>query len=291
MPLFDRPPIDAISASNSLFSSGTFRVTGGPGVTVGSDASGASVSGQAFSLAASNSTWTSGSFRLSGGSGATVRSDASGGLIDAGLKFGAWENYAPTDVATFTTASAVTKTPFYYPLPVPGPMTLNSVRFMMSMSAFTGTALSATIHWGLYTKVNSTSANLLASVSDTFLVSSASSASASGLRQFILTSPSTLAGMSNITGGDYVAGFMISASAAGAIQGSLLAPVGGIGGMVGAVWPGVNSYSTGSTQNRELFGRGSTTVAAMPANVVAADLWNQAGGASAGFYPWTHLNS
>lgn len=44
MPLFDRPPIDAISVSNSLFSSGTFRITGGPGITVGSDASGATMS-------------------------------------------------------------------------------------------------------------------------------------------------------------------------------------------------------------------------------------------------------
>jgi hypothetical protein len=44
VPLWDRPPIDAISVSNSLFSSGTFRITGGPGVTVGSDASGASIS-------------------------------------------------------------------------------------------------------------------------------------------------------------------------------------------------------------------------------------------------------
>lgn len=43
MPLWDRPPIDAISVSDALFSSGTFRITGGPGVLVGSDASGASI--------------------------------------------------------------------------------------------------------------------------------------------------------------------------------------------------------------------------------------------------------
>lgn len=43
MPLFDRPPIDAISVSNTLFSSGTFRITGGQGITVASDASGASL--------------------------------------------------------------------------------------------------------------------------------------------------------------------------------------------------------------------------------------------------------
>lgn len=42
MPLFDRPPIDAISVSNTLFSQGTFRITGQAGV-VSSDGSGASI--------------------------------------------------------------------------------------------------------------------------------------------------------------------------------------------------------------------------------------------------------
>lgn len=250
-PLFDRPPIDAISASNALFSSGTFRITGGPGVTVGSDASGASIRG--------------------------------------GAMLGAYQNFAPQDLGIFTTASAVTKTPFYYPLPIPGNITVNSVGLPLSMSAFTGTALSATIHWGLYTRANSTSMNLIGSVSDTFVVSSASSASASGLRAFYLTSPGTHTGLSNLIADDYIGGFMISASAAGAIQGSLVGMGTGLG-FQGRLVPGVNAYSTGSTQQAVVTGRGSSTVNVLPATVVAADVWN-VGASSGGFVPWTYLRS
>jgi hypothetical protein len=251
MPLWDRPPIDAISVSNTLFSSGTFRITGGAGVTVSSDASGAAIRG--------------------------------------GAMLGAYQNFPPGDLATFTQANLVTKTPFYYPLAVPGNITVNSVGLPLSLSGFTGTNLSATIHWGLYTRVNSTSMNLLGSVSDTFVVSSASSGSVSGLRAFYLTSPSTLAGLSSLVADDYIAGFMISATASGAIQGSLV----GIGtglGFQGRIVPGVNAYSTGSTQQVAMTGRGSASVNVLPSAVVAADLWN-IGGASGGFVPWTYLRS
>jgi hypothetical protein len=251
VPLFDRPPIDAISVSNQLFSSGTFRITGGPGVTVGSDASGATFKG--------------------------------------GAVLGAFQNYPPQDLASFTAAWLVTKTPFYYPMNVPGHITINSVGLPMSLSAFTATNLSATIHWGLYTRVNSTSMNLLGSVSDTFVVSSASSASASGMRAFYLTSPSTHTALSNLVADDYIAGFMVSASASLALQASLMGIGSGLG-FQGRLVPGVNAYSTGSTQQAVVTGRGSTTVNALPATVVAADLWN-VGASSGGFVPWTYLRS
>jgi len=88
-PLFNPSPVGAISVSNTLFSSGTVRITGGPGVTVGSDVSGASISGQALSLIASDNTFTSGNFRISGGANITVQSDASGAVISAGAGGGA----------------------------------------------------------------------------------------------------------------------------------------------------------------------------------------------------------
>lgn len=250
-PLFDRPPIDAVSVSNTLFSSGTFRITGGPGVTVSSDASGAAIRG--------------------------------------GANLGAYMNFYPSDLAVFTTASAVTKTPFYYPMPVPGNITVNSVGLALSLSGFTGTNLSATLHWGLYTRVNSTSMNLLGSVSEQFVVSSASSGSVSGLRAFWLAAPSTHTALSNLPADDYMAGFMISASAAGAIQGSLVGMGTGLG-FQGRVMSGTNQYSTGSTQGALLFGRGSSTVNALPSAVVAADLWN-VGVSSGPFFPWTYLRS
>jgi len=250
-PLFDRPPIDAISVSNSLFSSGTFRITGGPGVTVSSDASGAAIRG--------------------------------------GAMLGAYMNFPVYDLTTFTAASAVTKTPFYYPLVVPGNITVNSVGLPLSLSGFTGTNLSVSLHWGLYTRVNSTSMALLGSASDSFQVSSASSASASGLRIFYLTSPSTHTALSNLPADDYIAGFMISATAAGAIQGSLVGIGAGLGPQ-GRLVPGTNQYSTGSTQGALLWGRGSTTVNALPANVTHGDVWN-VGASSGGFVPWTYLRS
>jgi len=249
-PLFDRPPIDAISVSNSLFSAGTFRITGGPGVTVGSDASGATFKG--------------------------------------GPNLAAYQNFPPQDIGIFTTASAVTKTPFYYPLLVPGHITINSVGLALSVAG-SATPLSATLHWGLYTKVNSTSMNLIGSVSDTFVVSSASSASASGLRAFYLTSPSTHTALSNLAADDYIAGFMCSATAAGVISASLVGHGTGLG-FQGRIVPGVNAYSTGSTQGAVLTGRGSSTVNALPATVTHGDLWN-VGASSGGFVPWTYIRS
>lgn len=251
MPLFDRPPIDAVSVSDSLFSQGTFRITGGPGVTVGSDASGASIRG--------------------------------------GAMLGAFMNFPPSNLGIFTTASAVTKTPFYYPMPVPGNITVNSVGLALSLSGFTGTNLSATLHWGLYTRVNSTSMNLLGSLAESFVVSSASSASVSGLRAFYLAGVATHAALSNLGADDYIAGFMISATAAGAIQGSLVGMGTGLGHQ-GRIVSGTNAYSTGSTQQAVLFGRGSSTVNALPAAVVAADIWG-IGASSGGFVPWTYLRS
>lgn len=262
MPLFDRPPIDAISVSNQLFSSGTFRITGGPGVTIGSDASGASVSGQAFSLVASNSTFTSGSFRISaagsgltvssdasgallsanpgitgiaasnstwggglsyrvlGGSGATVRSDASGAVIDANQTQGAWRNFEQPDAVMITALSAISKTPFYFGEQIPGNMKIASI--ILKMSAVTASTVgSLDVHFGVYTRVNSTSMALLGSASNNFNLSTASSASWSGVNNFVLTSPGTLAAISSLTGGDYVFGMMFSATATPAMNFSL----------------------------------------------------------------------
>lgn len=288
MPLFDRPPIDAILASNSSFSSGTFRITGGPGVTVGSDASGASVSGQALSLGASNSTWTSGSFRLTGGVGVTVQSDASGALISAGDGARLWRNFPEGLMSTITAVSAVSKTPFYWAEQLPGHVTLNTVAFKISVSQTTTSAqsLSQTIHFGVYGRVNSTSASLKGSVSEAFIGSSASSASwANAIRHFILTSPSTHVGISTLEAGDWVFGMMVSAAAA-VSQSIFGVPPEGASGAVGNIRPG-NVYSTGTSQGLpSLVGRGSTTVNALPANIVASEIVNQGSGVSNPIHPW-----
>jgi hypothetical protein len=136
-PLFDRPPIDAVSVSDALFSSGTFRITGGPGITVGSDASGASIAG--------------------GGGGAS---------------FNYFDNAAPGIVAS---AMATTAIPYrsllIQPLTpsneaFPGKMTASTALLQFSMS-HTGTSGGATssfgssVMCGIYSRVNSTQLSLL----------------------------------------------------------------------------------------------------------------------------------
>jgi hypothetical protein len=56
--------------------------------------------------------------------------------------------------------------------------------------------------------------------------------------------------------------------------------------------PGTNQLSTGTSQGiAGLYGRGSTTVNAMPANVGAADLVNQGIGASSPMKPYIFIRS
>jgi hypothetical protein len=265
MPLFDRPPIDAISVSNTLFSSGTFRITGGSSVTVSSDASGAGIS------------------------------------IDPNVDFGAWRNFEQQDALAVTNLTAFTKTPFYFGEQVEGDVKLGSIGFKLSAAhtnlSSTSNANSFSVHFGVYRKVNSTSASLMGSASDSFVHSTASSASYSNARIFALTSPGTVAAISMLTAGDYVFGMMFSATASNLINFSLF----GAGGsamsaaasaVLGVVRPGNNAFSSGTSQGFiPLNGRGSTTVNAMPANVVAADLVNQGSGASLPLRPWIHVRS
>jgi hypothetical protein len=84
MPLYD-PSVKAISASNSTFKN-TVRVTGGPNITAGTDASGVSLSAAAQSvqtqgvvraISASNSTFDQ-TVRVTGGPNITVGTDANG---------------------------------------------------------------------------------------------------------------------------------------------------------------------------------------------------------------------
>lgn len=299
MPLFG-PDINAISVSNSLFSSGTVRVTGGPNVTVGSDASGASVSGAfpgIIGASASNSVFTSGTFRITGGPHATVGSDASGASIsvDANPNLAGWRNFEQQDAIMLTHIAGISKTPFYFGEQLEGDLTLNQIGLKMS-AVTANTLVSMTAHFGVYSKVNSSSASLLGSVSDTFNVSSGSSVSFSGIRNWVLTSPGTHTAISTLSAGDYVFGMMFSAGATASMNLSLF----GAGGSaavtasapMGVVRPGANQLSTVSTQGfMPLAGRGITTVNALPANVVASEILNQGSGTSAMLRPWMHIRA
>lgn len=259
MPLFDRPPIDAISVSNNLFSSGTFRMTGGPFNTVGSDVSGASIS------------------------------------VDPNPDLAAWRNFEQQDAVLLTNVSQIFKTPFYFGEVPEGDIKLGSIGFKASFVT-NNTLQSFSLHFGVYTRVNSTSMALLGSASDTYNISSASSSSFTKDRNIVMTSPGTHTAISTLSGGGYVFGMMISAGAGASANFSLY----GAGGSAavsassptGVIRPGANQFSTGSTQGMQpLMGRGISTVNALPANVVASELVNQTSGSLAPLRPWILMRS
>lgn len=80
--------VAAVSASNATFT-GTVRITGGPNITVGTDASGITISGAAggggggalSAIQGSNATYTSGTVVLTGSNAATVRSTTGQALV------------------------------------------------------------------------------------------------------------------------------------------------------------------------------------------------------------------
>jgi hypothetical protein len=203
----------------------------------------------------------------------------------------AWENFPQMEASLYTHVSGVSKTPFYWPEVLPAGIQPKNIAFRVSMVTASAD-LSLSVHFGVYTFVNSTSLALLGSGSDAFVQQNASSVSFSGQRNLILTSPGTVAAISSLTPGNYVFGMMFSATATGAMNASIYAASVAAGRALGGLWPGTNVVSTGTSQGiAGLYGRGSSTVNAMPANVSAPDLINQGSGASAPMKPWIFIRS
>jgi hypothetical protein len=98
-----------------------------------------------------------------------------------------WHNFPIGNASVARNFSDFDRVPLF-PEVLPGNMTLNSVIFHLS-AVNTATLQSFSVHFGVYTLVNSTSAALLGSGSDAFIQSTASSASWSGQRNYVLTSP------------------------------------------------------------------------------------------------------
>jgi hypothetical protein len=150
---------------------------------------------------------------------------------------------------------------------------------------------SFSVHLGIYTLVNSTSAALLGSMSEAYVISSASSVSFSGIRNYAMTGIATHATLSSLSAGRFMFGMMFSATATNAMNFSLMG-AGSTGGPLGLILPGTNNLSTATNQGvMALFGRGSTTVNAMPANVQASEVVNQGQGASMELRPWIYIRS
>ena len=201
-----------------------------------------------------------------------------------------WQNMPRAQASLISHVSAFSKTPIYWNDHIDGELTAKSLAFAISMVT-ASQPLSLSVHLGVYTFVNSTSASRLASHSEAYVVSSASSVSLSGVRNIVMTGIGTHATLSTISGGEYLLGMMFSATATNAMNFSLLGASGGAGPL-GGIYPGTNALSTGTSQGvQAMHGRGSTTVNAMPAGVSAADLINQGQGASMQLHPWIYIRS
>ncbi len=215
-----------------------------------------------------------------------------GSTISIGYKQNAadWENMPRNAASLLTHVSAFSKTPIYWNDHIDVDLTAKSFAFGISMVT-ASQPLSLSAHLGVYTLVNSTSANLLGSVSEAYVVSSASSVSLSNVRNLIITGIGTHTALSTISQGEYLIGMMFSATATNAMNLSLLGASGGVAAL-GGIFPGTNQLSTGTSQGIQvLAGRGSTTVNAMPSAVSAADLVNQGTAGSSPLHPWIYIRS
>ncbi len=227
---------------------------------------------------------------LSAVSGIKISTNGSTISIGYGQPLADWENMPRAQASLMSHISGFSKTPIYWNDHLDGDLTAKSFAFAISMVT-ASQPLSLSAHLGVYTLVNSTSANLLGSVSEAYVVSSASSVSLSGVRNMIMTGIGTHTALSNLTGGEYMIGMMFSATATNAMNASLLGASGGAGAF-GGIYPGTNQLTTGTSQGiQALAGRGSTTVNAMPAAVSQADLVNQGQGASMPLHPWIYIRS
>jgi uncharacterized protein (UPF0254 family) len=293
---------------------GTAILLGGPNITLSQNGSSVSVSGVAsqtvqtqnlFDLSISTTAGgatsgtmaliSSGTVTLFAGNNITISQSGTNTLVISGPnipKLHAWQNMPEMDAGPLTYLTAISKTPFFWPESLPGAATLNNVAFLASVVT-TGTLQSFTVHFGVYTYVNSSSGGLLQSVSETFLLSTATSASFSGQRIFVLTSPSTATGISNLTPGAYVFASMISAGASASMNLSLFGATNNTAvGPLGAILPGANAvFAATNNGNLPLMGRGSVTVNVLPAGIAATDLVNQGSGASAPIHPYMQLRS
>lgn len=203
-----------------------------------------------------------------------------------------WQNRGLKECSAITNVGAISKTAYYFPEEILGRVTLNSVGFHVS-HVTANTLQSFVVHLGIYTFVNSTSAALLGSASDSYNVSSASSVSFSAQRQYVMTSPASVAGISNLTPGNYLFGIMFSGGATQSMNFSIYGDVNTAVQPMGIIRPGANQLSTGTSQGlRPFCGPASVTINAFPANVVASEIRNQGSGAgSVAIHPWLYIRS
>jgi len=227
---------------------------------------------------------------LSGSGGIEISTNGSTISIGYGNNLADWQNMPSPNATLLTHVSGISKTPFYWNDHIDGDLTAQSLAMKISMVT-ASQPLSVSVHLGVYTFVNATSASRLASHSEAYVVSSATSVSLSGVRNLIMTGIGTHATLSTMSAGEYMFGLMFSATATNAMNFSLMGANSVIGAF-GGLYPGTNNVSAGTSQGiQALQGRGSTTVNAMPPTVQASELVNYGQGASMALHPWLYIRS
>lgn len=275
---------------NTAGSTGT--VSTGNVVLVGSDNITLSQSTGAAGSAATVSIFAPASSSISGTGAVSV--SVNGSTISIGAPniatMADFQNFPQGEAVLMTNITAISKVPIYFNVKLPGSMTINT--FAWKVSHVTNNTLqSLSAHIGIYTLVNSTSMALLGSWSESYVLSSATSVSFTGVRHYLATGIGTHTALSRLSGGHYAIGMMFSAGATQSMNMSLMG-ASTSNGPLGIIIPGVNQVSTGTSQGAMgLWGRGSTTVNALPSGVVASELVNQGSGASVLLEPWIYLRS
>jgi hypothetical protein len=260
MPLFDRPPIDAISVSNTLFSSGTFRITGQAGI---------------------------------------VASDASGASVNAGPALSYFDNALAAGSAPQVTQAPQFNTLGIFPMNpaneiFPGNMTVSTMMLGVSHPALTATlsssAFTSSIMWGIYTLANSTLLSLLNSGSSALTKAAATANttlfSGGGARWVTFTSGNWSSSPVFTPGQYWMASLIRSAG--------LNVPGGFEGGSFLSSGQRQGTFGTSAATNTGMgwfpfMGLLSASTAAIPATIAAASV-NQAT-AGANFVPHVVFNN
>lgn len=285
--------IQSIAASDTTYHTGQVQFTGSNMVTVKSSANqrvvidatqtvqtqnlhNVTLSGNTAGVMAQIS---SGTLTLAGGNNITVSQNGnavtiSGANAAAGAAPAKPIHFFPEYpfASNITPATAVDKTPFYFPTEVDGKITLNKILFPMSkITQATSDAFS--VHFGVYTISNGTRMDLLGSASDVF--SGSNTASLSNKRWFCLTSPGTVAAISTLSEGNYIYGmyFSVAGGNTASMHYSIMGVQTQIQDFPGIVFPGSDQQSTNvSVPYLPFYGRHSVTLAGLPSSVAQSDI-------------------
>jgi hypothetical protein len=243
-PLFDRPPIDAISVSNALFSSGTFRITGGPGITVGTDASGATINAGPATMS-----YFDNMVQIGAGAGSVQP------LVTPAVAFGSLL------VQPLSPANEM----------FPGVMSVSTIMMQLSVNHTSNlAAATSTARIGIYTRNNATQLGLFNSASTTWAMGASVTASVQGLRWLTMNS-SLFSSAPNFTNNVryYYALVINSAGAAGSAS---YVGQNHLGSQQRSGTLGAASQTAASLQHFPMMGVYSSTTNAMPATIPAASI-------------------